>query len=97
MGRGLSLLEREVLAWLSENPPLDNGSRDFNWERHPTFRGEGGVASAPALSRALRRLEARGLIARSWSGPDHSGRVRAELARDAAGGSAPELAGGATP
>jgi len=100
MGRGLSQLERGVLAWLSRNPPTDDGSRDYNWERHPDFKGAGGVASPPALSRALRRLEARGLIVRSWSGPDHSGRVRVELLRDArhvADGTAPELAGGATP
>ena len=87
MGRGLSSLQRRILAWVTENPPIDNGFRDYNWCRHPAFRGERGVASAPALSRALRRLEARGLIVRSWTGPLGSGHVRVELVHVASSGS----------
>ena len=99
MGRGLSPLEKRILEWLSGNKPADNGSRDFNWCRHPAFRGKCGRASAPTLSRALRRLEARGLIARSWSGSDHSGHVRVELIRDPPAksiGIAADAEGGAT-
>ena len=99
MGRGLSPLQRRILEWIRENPPLDNGAPDYNWDRHPRFKGERSPISAPALSCALRRLEGRGLIARSWSGPDHSGHVRVELVRDAPvrfSSCASDPAGGAT-
>ena len=74
MGHGLSPTQRKILAFVTENPPADNGSCDWNWDRRPYFG-----ASAQSLSRALRGLEERGLVTRSWSGPNHRGRLRVEL------------------
>lgn len=80
MGRGLSDLQRRVLSWIAENPPADNGARDYNWDRHPDF----GASFPAALSRALRNLERRGLVLRSWSDPSAKGHTRVELTPDGA-------------
>ena len=71
MGRGLSELQRRILAWVEAHPVeswyRDGGGRGplvykSNWRGHPDFG-----ASPQAVSRALRRLEDRGLVKRGYA------------------------------